>query len=170
MRAPALAAGRAIGYAVAESTAMQGTRWIRIAAWMLVVSCGAATRGGGSPVPDESLADGGADGEVLDAPPAPPPGPPLPPGSAPLVERARTNLQRRMALGSPDDVRVVSVEAVEWADAGLDCHDLEMSYAQVVTPGFLIILEAAERRFEYHADTNYSIILCEEGRPVRGGL
>jgi hypothetical protein len=102
--------------------------------------------------------------------PVAPPGPVLPPGSVPLVERARRNLQQRMALGDPGEIRVISVEAVEWGDAGLDCPDPEMDYANVVTPGFLIVLEAADRTFEYHSDTNYSIILCDGGRPVRGGL
>lgn len=111
----------------------------------------------------------GADAASPDVPPEPP-APPLPPGAAPLVERARRNLQQRMALGDPSEVHVVSVEAIEWNDASLDCPDAEMGYAQVVTPGFVIFLEAAGRTFEYHSDSNYSIVLCRDGRPVRGGL
>jgi hypothetical protein len=147
---------------------MSGRSGWALAAWALVAACGASGSRGGGAVPGAGAEDAGDAAEVADVPPAPPE-PPLPAGAAPLVERARRNLQQRMSLGDPSEVGVVSVEAVEWADAGLDCPDPEMSYAQVITPGFLIVLEAADRTFEYHADRNYSIILCVEGRPERAG-
>jgi hypothetical protein len=87
----------------------------------------------------------------------------------PLVERALRNLQQRMSMADSSEIDIVSVQPVEWSDAGLDCPDPEMDYAPVVTPGFVIVLEAAGRTFEYHSDDHYSIILCTEGRPTRGG-
>ncbi|NMC69246.1 MAG: hypothetical protein GYA57_04145 [Myxococcales bacterium] len=44
-----------------------------------------------------------------------------------------------------------------------------MTYRPQNTPGFLIRLEAAGRIYEYHSDAAYSIILCNDGRPVRSG-
>jgi hypothetical protein len=145
--------------------------WSLSAIAALAMSCGGSGSNGGASTPTPPIDDAGtgADAATSDVPPEPPE-PPLPPGAAPLVERARRNLQQRMALGDPSEVHLVSVEAKEWNDASLDCPDPEMSYAQVVTPGFVIFLEAAGRTFEYHSDGNYSIILCRDGRPVRGGL
>jgi len=86
-----------------------------------------------------------------------------------LVDRARRNLQQRMALDSIDETRIVSVEEVEWSDTSLDCPDPEMTCRREDTPGFRIVLEAAGRIHEYHSDTAYSITLCKDGRPARSG-
>jgi len=150
---------------------MTSRSWSLLAAAAWLTSCCGSSTGGGTSTPTPPVEDAGtgAEAESPDAPPEPA-GPPLPPGAAPLVERARRNLQQRMALGDPSEVHVVSVEAVEWSDASLDCPDPEITYTHVVTPGFIIIFEAAGRTFEYHSDSNYSIILCQGGVPVRGGL
>ncbi|MBN1770509.1 MAG: hypothetical protein JXB32_04540 [Deltaproteobacteria bacterium] len=120
------------------------------------------------PVPEGEdagpLGDGGAE-----AAPVAPRDAPVPPAAQGLVDRALRNLQQRMALGSTDEIRIVSVEEVEWGDTSLDCPDPEMQYRRENTPGFLILLEAADRTYEYHSDTAYSIILCKDGRPVRSG-
>jgi hypothetical protein len=34
-------------------------------------------------------------------------------------------------------------------------------YAQVVTPGFVVMLEAGDEPYRYHADTGNRLILCE---------
>ena len=140
---------------------MRGGHWAVLAAWLVVVSCSASSPGGGSVEPSGTA-------EADATAPALPPEPPLPPGAAPLVERARLNLQGRMSLADPWDVRLVSVEAMTWPDPGLDCPDPELRPSGDPTEGFLIVLEAADRTFEYHTDTRYSIVLCSEGRPVRG--
>jgi hypothetical protein len=122
------------------------------------------------PLPPPPAEDAGAVGDGPgDAAPAPPRDAPVPPAAQGLVDRALRNLQQRMALGSTDEIRIVSVEALEWGDTSLDCPDPEMDYRSETTPGFLILLEAADRTYEYHADDAYSIILCKDGQPVRSG-
>lgn len=62
-------------------------------------------------------------------------------------------------LGIPaEEIDVVSVEAYEWSDASLGCPEPGKSYAQVITPGYRVILEAEGETFEVHTD--------EEGRTV----
>lgn len=51
-------------------------------------------------------------------------------------------------------VRVVQVEPRDWPDSSLGCPRPGMGYAQVITPGYLIILEAGGQTLEYHADRN----------------
>jgi hypothetical protein len=35
-------------------------------------------------------------------------------------------------------------------------------YAQVITPGFLVVLEAGDERYEYHTNREGTVVLCEE--------
>jgi hypothetical protein len=85
-------------------------------------------------------------------------------GERQLVEIAKEDLARRMAL-SPREISVISLEAVEWSDASLGCPQPDMVYAQVITPGFLIVLEAADQTYEYHSDAGQLVILCQENEP-----
>jgi glucose/arabinose dehydrogenase len=61
---------------------------------------------------------------------------------------------------SEEEISVVSVEAVEWPDASVGCPQPGMMYAQVVTPGYLVVLEAGAKRYEYHASPEH-FLLCE---------
>jgi hypothetical protein len=51
-------------------------------------------------------------------------------------------------------VRVARVEPRDWPDSSLGCPRAGMGYAQVITPGYLILLEVAGQTLEYHADRN----------------
>jgi hypothetical protein len=85
----------------------------------------------------------------------------LPAGSEQAVEAAVNDLADRTGL-SPDLITVVSVEATEWSDASLGCPQEGMMYAQVITPGFLIILEADGEQYEYHTNQTDGVMLCQE--------
>src|SRR5438552_17323275 len=50
------------------------------------------------------------------------------------------------------DVKVVQVESREWPDAALGCPAPGVMYAQVVTPGLLIVVQAGSRVLEYDSD------------------
>lgn len=61
-----------------------------------------------------------------------------------------------------DQVTVVSVEFVQWRDSSLGCPQPGMVYAQVITPGYRIVLEAEGILFEYHtAKDRDSAFLCK---------
>jgi hypothetical protein len=79
------------------------------------------------------------------------------------VELARDDLARRLALAL-DVIQLVSVEAVDWSDTSLGCPQPGMMYAQVITPGFLIVLEAMGQSYEYHTDEDSSVVLCQGDR------
>jgi hypothetical protein len=66
-------------------------------------------------------------------------------------------------LGVPvTDVRVVGTEPHDWSDAGLGCGEPGQMYAQVVTPGYAIIVRAAGRELEYHTDSRGQAVLCAD--------
>lgn len=75
-----------------------------------------------------------------------------------LVAQAVADLAGRLAI-APDAVQVRAVEAVEWPDASLGCPQPGMMYAQVITPGYRIVLEAAGKTYEYHSSHTY-VVYC----------
>ena len=56
---------------------------------------------------------------------------------------------------------MLKVEAVEWRDSSLGCPEPGKAYLQVITPGYLFVLEAGGKTYEYHADRGNRVILCE---------
>jgi hypothetical protein len=106
------------------------------------------------------------DPRVAAVPPSPsPPSDPGRRGGAPaadaeaLVARAVADAASRTGVEG-GSVRVARTEAREWSDTGLGCPRPGVGYAQVITPGYLIVLEAAGRTLEYHADRS-RVELCE---------
>jgi hypothetical protein len=63
---------------------------------------------------------------------------------------------------SASDVKVQQAEAREWGDSSLGCPRPGQMYSQVVTPGFLIVLQAGTRVLEYHSDARGRLVLCQE--------
>lgn len=56
--------------------------------------------------------------------------------------------------------KVVSIEAVEWPDASLGCPEEGKMYAQVVTPGHRVVLEAAGETFDLRTSRAGAARLC----------
>lgn len=72
------------------------------------------------------------------------------------------------ALGTaPDAVTVISVEPREFADASLGCPQPGMAYAQVLTPGWQVVVEAEGRRFDVRVNQAGAARLCR-GRKGAG--
>jgi len=83
------------------------------------------------------------------------------PGSDEALAAAITDLAQQTGLPE-DQITPVSIEAAEWPDASLGCPEEGMMYAQVITPGFRIVLEAQGQQYEYHTDQNGNVVLCEQ--------
>lgn len=112
---------------------------------------------------------------VSTPPPAPPERTsPLPdPSSSPIeppsettddvISAAKEYLAEQLGI-TPESVDTVTIEPVAWPDASLGCPELGMAYAQVVTPGYRIVLEANGREHELHTDqSGEAIVMCEQG-------
>ena len=65
---------------------------------------------------------------------------------------------------TPDALRIVAVEAVNWPDAALGCPQPEMIYAAVITPGYRVVLETADAPVIVHTDSRRDgeKIICPE--------
>jgi hypothetical protein len=67
------------------------------------------------------------------------------------------------ASGVPAEViKLDSWEKTVWSDSSLGCPEPGMSYAQVVTPGWKIVLSAPDGQHEFHADTGDRLLDCTE--------
>ncbi len=89
---------------------------------------------------------------------------PQPSGELPaeprVVEVAKADLAQRLNL-SADEIQVVKVDSVQWRDASLGCPKPGMMYAQVITPGYQIILSAQGKEYDYRATEEHAF-LCEK--------
>jgi hypothetical protein len=87
-----------------------------------------------------------------------------------IVALARENLAKRLAVGV-DQIGPGEAQAVAWPDTSLGCPQPGMAYAQVITPGYRIVLTAGGKTYEYHADTQRRMVYCEPkgARPLLGG-
>jgi hypothetical protein len=83
------------------------------------------------------------------------------PGSEAALAAAITHLIQQTGL-PPDQITVTSIQPMEWPDASLGCPQEGMMYAQVITPGYLIVLEAQGQTFEYHTDQGTNVVLCQK--------
>ena len=94
---------------------------------------------------------------------------PSPPASQEVVLLAKEDLAQRLNV-APEAIVVSSVEPVTWPDTSLGCPQPGMMYAQVLTPGFWVILEADGQAYEYHTDLAQTAIRCTEENATRGSM
>ena len=81
-----------------------------------------------------------------------------------LVQLAKADLAQRLSI-STDQVSLVEATEVEWSDSSLDCPQPGMSYLQVITPGYRILLEANGTQYEYHSNRATYIVYCDNANP-----
>ena len=72
---------------------------------------------------------------------------------------AATDLADRLGV-RVEDITVRSVEEVTWPDASLGCPQKDFAYAQVLTPGIRITLDAAGAEYAYHAGDGRDPFFC----------
>jgi hypothetical protein len=78
----------------------------------------------------------------------------------------------------PDAVRIISIQPRAFSDGSLDCPRPGMAYAQVITPGHVVLAEASGRRFDVRVTGDTGRLCHGSGRqatrtpkpPVTSGL
>lgn len=76
------------------------------------------------------------------------------------VELARKDLSQRENL-DPREIVLLEVETVLWRDTSLGCPEPGKAYAQVITPGFRVLLSHAGGQYEYHSEGAKRVVLCQ---------
>jgi len=59
-----------------------------------------------------------------------------------------------------DLMKLLYVESRDWPDSSLGCPQTGMMYAQVITPGWLVLISGSGQVLEYHTDANQNLVLC----------
>ena len=83
------------------------------------------------------------------------------PAGADAPVRAAINDLAAQLKTAPENVQVVSVQAIDWPDTSLGCPQPGMFYAQVITPGYKILLATGGQQTEYHADERGRVVKCQ---------
>ncbi|MFN3763546.1 MAG: hypothetical protein ACK4WK_10150 [Anaerolineae bacterium] len=61
----------------------------------------------------------------------------------------------------PEEIAVASWEPVDWPDTSLGCPEPGMMYAQVIVPGYLVVLEFRGNLYRAHTDrTGERVVFC----------
>jgi len=82
----------------------------------------------------------------------------------PLIEKARADLAQRLSVPA-SRINTLEARGVFWPDASLGCPQPDTTYTQVLTAGYLILLESGGNQFEYHADLHNYVFYCEKPTP-----
>jgi len=64
-----------------------------------------------------------------------------------------------------DQIEVVFVTKIDWPDASLGCPQKGMFYAQVIIPGYKVILKVDEDQYDIHVGEGHAVI-CVSGQPL----
>jgi hypothetical protein len=89
-------------------------------------------------------------------------------GSDEVIARAKKRLARRTDV-SDEKIVVKHVERVTWPDASLGCPQKGRMYAQVLTPGYRLVLSSGTTDFEYHTDDYRRVVLYRGSKQSKGG-
>jgi len=83
------------------------------------------------------------------------------------VANAQVDLASRLDLPS-DSVALVQVEPTEWPNACLGLPAPGEACAEVLTPGYRIVLQAGEQTYVYRSDLEGTVFRLEENTPAPG--
>jgi hypothetical protein len=81
-----------------------------------------------------------------------------------LIDKAKEDLAQHVS-SSVAQINLVEATEVEWSDSSLDCPQPGMTYLQVITPGYRILLEVDGQEYEYHSNRDAYVVLCENRAP-----
>ena len=61
----------------------------------------------------------------------------------------------------PEMIALTSSSPAEWPDTGLGCPEPGTMYAQVVTPGYIVLMQVDGTMYEVHTDqTGQNLVTC----------
>ena len=82
------------------------------------------------------------------------------PGLQDLITNVKADLAGRLSV-PVEEITLIEFSEVEWSDSSMDCPEPGMSYLQVITPGYRIILQANDNSYEYHSNRDSYFVYCE---------
>ena len=89
---------------------------------------------------------------------------PQPAGLENLIQMAKDDLAKRLSV-EISQISVLDARDVVWSNSSLGCPQPGILYAEVLTSGYLILLNVNGQDYEYHAGKNSDAFLCENPLP-----
>jgi hypothetical protein len=87
--------------------------------------------------------------------------PATPVASNPAVAPLLATIAAELGV-SPDQLDVVQIEHQDWPDTSLGCPQPGHAYADVITPGYLIVVDVSGVRTEFHTDERGNVARCRD--------
>lgn len=84
-----------------------------------------------------------------------------------LLSRVRTDAAAQAGV-DVERVQVGEVVEVTWGDSSLGCPQPDMFYAQVITPGYRIVVQIDGQTREYHTNSSSRFVRCLTPAPAGG--
>lgn len=76
-----------------------------------------------------------------------------------VVNLVRLDLAKKLGV-ELSQVKIKSYIETEWKDTSLGCPEPGMSYLQVITPGYKVVLESKQKEYQYNTDTSQTFTEC----------
>jgi len=86
-----------------------------------------------------------------------------------LIGMAKEDLAERLSI-PVSEIILLDARDVTWSNSSLGCPQPGMAYAEVLTPGYLILLQANDREYEYHASRGTELVHCDNPLPPVEGI
>ena len=81
----------------------------------------------------------------------------------PMFDQIRADAAQRAGV-APEKVKILTVEAVTWADGSLGCPEPGMMYTQALVRGYRIGVDAAGTTLVYHTGPQSTFVHCPPER------
>jgi len=75
------------------------------------------------------------------------------------IEMATSDLAKKLAIGK-ENITLKDVTQKDWSNTSLGCPKKDMLYAQVIVPGYVIVLDVSGIPYVYHAGSN-RVVSCQ---------
>ena len=85
---------------------------------------------------------------------------------AQVLELAKLDLAERLGLADTDPIRLVTIGKVDWGNTSLGNPKPGMMYAEVIVPGFKMLLEADGAFYMYHTSHEEEVFVDARNVPV----
>jgi hypothetical protein len=82
-----------------------------------------------------------------------------------MIAAAKADAAARKGVAEKE-ITVVSADRVTWSDASMGCPAPGRMYAQVLTPGYRIVLKVGQEKLSYHAGSVGKPVLCPADRAL----
>lgn len=93
------------------------------------------------------------------------PGPDTPMTQDEAVQLAKQTVQDKLK-GKRDPLSVSSVQAMDWSDSSLGCPKPGMMYAQMIVPGFKVVIQSGDAFYPVHVGGGHAV-LCMPPRTAK---